>query len=52
MLLKATDVKAIGTDGKPTKDYVALIIQRTNPRLEEIVARFDSEIEMFNEFKP
>ena len=51
-LLKATDVKAIGTDGKPTKDYVALIIQRTNPQLDEIIARFDSEIAMFNEFKP
>lgn len=51
-LLKATDVKAIGSDDKPTKDYVALIIQRTNPRLDEIIARFDSEIDMFNEFKP
>jgi len=31
---------------------VALIIQRTNPQLDEIVSRFDSEIAMFNELKP
>ena len=51
-LLKATDVKAIGPDGSPTRDYVALIVQRTHPKFDEIVARFDSEIAMFNEFKP
>lgn len=51
-VLKATDVKSVTTDGKPVKDYVALIVQRTHPQLEEIVARFDSEIAMFNEFKP
>lgn len=51
-LLKATDVKAIGPDGKPTRDYVALIVQRSHPQLDDIVARFDSEIAMFNEFKP
>ena len=26
--------------------------QRTNPQLDEIIARFDSEIAMFNDFKP
>ena len=34
------------------RDYVALIIQRTTPQLDEIIARFDSEIAMFNDFKP
>ncbi|MCR4918914.1 MAG: hypothetical protein K5928_03730 [Prevotella sp.] len=47
-LIKAVEVK--GDDKR--KDYVALIIQRTNPQIDEIVARFDSEIAMFNEFKP
>jgi hypothetical protein len=51
-VIKAYDVKSTDAEGKPTKDYVALIIQRTNPQLDEIVARFDSEIAMFNEFKP
>ena len=46
--IKAVEVK--GDD--QCKDYVALIIQRTNPLLDEIIARFDSEIAMFNEFKP
>jgi hypothetical protein len=45
--LKSTDA-----EGKPTKDYVALIVQRSNPQLDEIVSRFDSEIAMFNELKP
>lgn len=47
-LIKAVEVK--GDDKR--RDYVALIIQRTNPQLDEIIARFDSEIAMFNDFKP
>lgn len=26
--------------------------QRTHPQLKEIIARFDSEVAMFNDFKP
>ena len=51
-LLKATEVKNLTPDGKPTYDYVALIVQRTHPQLDAIAARFDSEIAMFNEYKP
>lgn len=51
-VLKATDVNSVTSEGKPTKDYVALIVQRSHPQLDEIVARFDSEIAMFNELKP
>jgi len=50
--IKSYDVRSTDAEGKPTKEYVALIIQRTNPRLDEIIARFDSEIAMFNDFKP
>ena len=50
--IKSYDVKSTDADGKPIKEYVALIIQRTNPRLEEIIQRFDSEVAMFNELKP
>ena len=46
--IKAVEVKV--DDNR--KEYVALIVQRTHPQFEEIVARFDSEIAMFNEFKP
>lgn len=46
--IKAVEVK--GDDMR--NDYVALIVQRTHPQFDEIVARFDSEIAMFNEFKP
>ena len=50
--IKSYNVRSTDAEGKPTKEYVALIIQRTNPRLDEIIARFDSEIAMFNDFKP
>ena len=33
-------------------EYVALIVQRSNPNLEEILAIFDQETTMFNELKP
>ena len=35
-----------------TTEYVAMIVQRSNPRLEEILSFFDAEIEMFNDNKP
>ena len=47
-LIRAVEVK--GDD--MSKDYVALIVQRTHPQLDEIVACFESEIAMFNELKP
>ena len=39
-----------GEEGR--NEYVALIVQRSNPQLEEILATFDEEIAMFNEQKP
>ncbi len=51
-VLRATDVKGISPDGKPVRDYVALIVQRTHPQLNEILCLFDSEIAMFDELKP
>ena len=51
-LIKATDVKGVGPDGKEIKEYVALIVQRSHPQLEEIVLRFEDEIQMFNDNKP
>lgn len=51
-VIKATDVKGIGDDDKPSKDYVALIVQRTHPHLDEIIQCFDDEIELFNDNKP
>ena len=38
--------------GEELTEYVALIIQRSHPKLEEIVQRFDEETGMFNELKP
>ena len=46
-------IKAIEVRGDENcKEYIALIIQRSNPQFDEIVSRLDSEIAMFNELKP
>ena len=51
-LIKATDVKGVSPEGKNIKEYVALIVQRNHPQLDEIVSRFDDEVQMFNDNKP
>jgi hypothetical protein len=51
-VIKSTEVKGIGPDGKPRKEYVALIVPRIHPLVDEIVNRFDEEIQMFNDNKP
>lgn len=33
-------------------EYVAIIVQRSNPKLDEIIATFDEEVAMFNDMKP
>lgn len=46
-VIRATEVK-----GENGLEYVAAIIQRNNPHLEEIISLFDADITMFNEMKP
>lgn len=46
-VIRATEVK-----GEKGIEYVAAIIQRNNPHLDEIISIFDSDISMFNEMKP
>lgn len=43
-------VEIRGEDSR--KEYVALIVQRSNPNLEDILQIFDAETAMFNEQKP
>lgn len=38
--------------GEKGLEYVAAIIQRNNPHLNEIISLFDVDITMFNELKP
>lgn len=45
--IRATEVK-----GEKGLEYVAVIVQRSNPHLEEIISLFDADITMFNEMKP
>ena len=45
--IRSSEVK-----GEGRREYVALIVQRTHPQFEEIIQRFEEEIEMFNELKP
>ncbi len=46
-VIRATEVK-----GENGLEYVAAIIQRNNPHLDEIISLFDADITMFNEMKP
>ncbi|MBR1557730.1 MAG: hypothetical protein IJ647_08235 [Prevotella sp.] len=50
-VIRTTEVKGIDDEGKPRTEYVAFIVQRSNPHLEEIINLFDTEIAMFNEMK-
>ena len=51
-VIRTTEVKGIGPDNKPRKEYVAFIVQRSNPNLDEITQLFDADIALFNEMKP
>jgi hypothetical protein len=46
---KTTEVKG---EEPNTKEYVAIIIPRSHPQAEEILAKFDEETSMFNSMKP
>jgi hypothetical protein len=50
--IKSHDVRSTDAEGKPTREYVALIIQRNHPLMNEILQQFDDEIQMFNDNKP
>ena len=51
-VIKTGDVPSITPEGLPTKDYMALIVQRSHPQLQAIVDLFDEEIAMFQANKP
>jgi hypothetical protein len=39
--------------GRGSRDeYIAMIVQRSNPNLDKILEHYDAEVAMFNEFKP
>ncbi len=46
--IKAAEVRS----DESSIEFIAIIVQRCHPQINEIITRFDSEIEMFNEFKP
>lgn len=45
-------IRASEVRGEKGLEYVAAIVQRNNPHLDEIIQLFDSDISMFNEMKP
>ena len=50
-VIKSTEVKGVDPEGKPRKEYVALIVPRVHPLLDEIIERFEEEVQMFNDNK-
>ena len=51
-IIRSAEVKGIDPEGKARTEYVALIVPRKHPLLDEIVERFDDEVQMFNDNKP
>lgn len=51
-VIKTGDVPSITPEGLPTKEYMALIVQRNHPQLQAIIDLFDEEIAMFQANKP
>ena len=51
-LIKTAEVSSIAPSGKPMKEYIALIVPREHPLLEDIVRHFDDDVQMFNDSKP
>lgn len=45
-------IRASEVRGERGLEYVAAIVQRNNPHLDDIIQLFDSDISMFNEMKP
>lgn len=50
-VIRSTEVEGVDEEGCPRLEYIAFIVQRSNPNLEDIIHLFDTEIAMFNEMK-
>jgi len=48
-IIRTAEIKG---DGEGKEEYVAVIAQRTNPNINQVLQYFESEINMFNEQKP
>jgi hypothetical protein len=45
-------IRTAEVKGEGHMDYVAFIVQRNNPNIDEIIKFFDTDVAMFNELKP
>jgi len=44
-------IKTAIVDDEGMENFIAIVVPREHPYLEDIIARFDAEIEMFNTMK-
>ena len=51
-VLRAAEIPSVDSDGKPTSEYVAIIVPRTHPQMQAVIDLFDEEISMFQANKP
>jgi hypothetical protein len=49
--IKTAEIKGVDANGKPIKEYIAMIVQRSHPQIESIVQIFEEEVQMFNDNK-
>lgn len=51
-VLRAAEIPGADPEGKPSSEYVAMIVPRTHPQVQAIIDLFDEEIAMFQANKP
>lgn len=51
-VIRTANVPNVNAEGKPTREYVAIIIPSTHPKLDTVISMFEKEIAMFNANKP
>jgi hypothetical protein len=51
-VLRAAEIPGADPEGKPSSEYVAMIVPRTHPQVQAIIDLFDEEIAMFQTNKP
>ena len=46
------EIPNVTPEGKPTQDYISIIVPRTHPQLQTIIDLFNEEVAMFCANKP
>jgi len=51
-VIRSAEIPNVTPEGKPTQDYISIIVPRTHPQLQTIIDLFNEEVAMFCANKP